>query len=679
MPRKKKQEENFSDMSVDELQDRWKQIKELLDSLEDDYRNAEISEDAYKEAKEKNTQKFNELTEILKGWGITADQLTAAPEGGEEKKEGGNEGKKGGKPAGDTGKKEKENPPEKPASSGKTEQPEPSGPPAASPAAAGVSMDVIETKIDAKMEKLKANLDVIKETGTAQSERMQMMSESIGELKSQGTHREGVLSDLQSKFDTLEEQLKEINPNKYNKELEKRDKTSEQQDMRLEKLEVKSTQMAQTVGEIKKLLESIGGLENVAAISKEVGKKLEQVNQRFKDLSQLGSKIERMYTDLNKRMEDFAIYKSKQENLEALSKDLVRSVDTISTRMDDYVTLENFDSLKKNISDVDLKISTLKEMIDKLIPIAKMKIPQPIKDLQEEQEAIKTMLQSMDEEYQAGNLEKDKYEAIHKKNAEKLSGIQGRLKSEWQRFERMVTGASKSANIAQSGGSPSGQKTKPAQENPVQQSPKEEGGNETKPAAKPAGKGKPIQPESQKPAETPAEETTSEEATKGKQPAGEEEQVITKKMKHVMNTGSFDGLKKMGKNKEDKPARNDDKKTAGGKKAAPTETRKEGNPKVVAAKTAPVQSKTAGKPKPAKTKAALPAAGKKGTKGKKNTKTTFKTDADPLKKEVAKEKPKQKTEALDKQTMMEALEDSFKKGHISKEAYESTKKILEAV
>jgi len=622
MPRKKEPKEDLSNMSVDELIEKWKQIKGLLDTLEDDYRGAEISEDAYKEAKEKNTKKFSQLTEILAGWGITQDQLEEKSAAGAsagaaaekpDEKEGGAAGtaEAAKQPAG-SGAKAKPSPE---AAPGGAATAAPAQAAVAAPAQPGVSMDVIEAKVDAKIEKVKANIETMKETNAGVSERMQTINESVGELRSQGAQRESVLKDTQSKVESLGEEISAINPTKFSKELEKRDKTAGQQDMRIEKLEVKESEIAKTVGEIRKLLESIGGLENIATVSKEIGEKMADVKEIANDMKKLSTKTERMYVSLNKRMEDFAVYKSKQESMEGVVKDVIKSLDVLSVRMDDYVTMSNFDNLKKTISDLDIRVVTVKNMIGKLIPVARMKIPQQISDLQEEREAIKSLIESIESEYSEGKLTKGRYSIAAKKNLQKLRGIEARLKTEWGRFEKMVVRATKGET---------GNKietkipvTKPTAAKPSIAKPATTRPVATKPAiTKPVAKRKPLKPIAKKPMsikQPPARSKPMKMATKvmkatktGIKP--KKTGVLVKERKVLSR------IAKMDKGAGKKPG------------SAPGASVK---------RKVPVVAKTV---KHAETRA-----------------KPVKSEAD---------------------SMLSALEDSYKKGLLSKEAYESTKKML---
>lgn len=617
---KKKQKENLSDLSVDELIDKWRQIKTLLDSLEDDYRKAEISESAYKEAKDKNQRKFKQLTEILAGWGVTKDQLESKSSinGVESDSDTDKEAASSGKPASpESGTAEPDEsvnvqpPAQRPAAA-------PAVPAAQAPSVVpspqpSISMEVIEAKIDTKIEKINANIDTLKEANTGLSERMQTINESIGELRSQGSQRESVIKDVQSKLETVGEEISSINPEKYSKALEKRDKTSGKQDMRIEKLEMKTSEITKTTGDIRKLLESIGGLENVSHLNKEMGKKLMLVKQLSDDTQKLANRVEKMYVQLNKRMEDFAVYMSKQENLEGVVKDIIKSIDAVSMRLDDYVTIENFDNLKKSLTDLEIKIGTLQEMIGKVIPVASMNIPQPVRELQEEKEAIQSIIESMEAEYTEGRMKKESYDLVKEKNVKKLQVIEDALRKEWKRFEDVVAGSIRGNQPAPDKSSGTEAPIPEATERPTEKPAPEENPIKAKPEKKP------IRQVQQKPAQAkPVQASKPAKITKHAKPNPTGKPSGTKKPSKQLASKSMLAMMKM--------ERGINKMASAGK---PVQLRSK--PK----------SGQAIKPKP------LPAA-KEHKQGPFN----------------------------EKDSMLAALEDSYRSGALSKEAYEKTKKML---
>ena len=66
-----KKEENLSELSVDELSRQKEEIEELLSSLEDEYRNATVSDKSYEEVKKKNQKRLDQIKSKLKEFGIT--------------------------------------------------------------------------------------------------------------------------------------------------------------------------------------------------------------------------------------------------------------------------------------------------------------------------------------------------------------------------------------------------------------------------------------------------------------------------------------------------------------------------------------------------------------------------------------------------------------------------------
>jgi len=65
------EKEKNLDLSVDDLVKQKEEIEMLLSSLEDEYRNASISDKSYKEVKEKNQKRLDQIKSKLEELGIS--------------------------------------------------------------------------------------------------------------------------------------------------------------------------------------------------------------------------------------------------------------------------------------------------------------------------------------------------------------------------------------------------------------------------------------------------------------------------------------------------------------------------------------------------------------------------------------------------------------------------------
>jgi hypothetical protein len=413
MPKKKENLDELEQLSVDELKAMGAEIKNLLATLEDDYRKANITEKSYNEVKKKNKAKLEKIKEILYNMGITEE---TEPE--EEKTPAATPA-----PAPDGSP-----PPTRPAEASQTPQ-TPS--PSMQPDQGGVS----EAKFTAEIEKLRMLIDSMKESKSSADDKIMRLTESVGELRSLVYQREGISKDQDLKLQKLMEEVSEIKPEQIAKEFAKRDKTLASHDMKLEKLEFKTEDLIKTLGDIRALLKSIGGLENIATVNKEIAKKISAINEKSKKTERLSNKIEEIFVDLNKKMEDFFLYKAKQETIDELVKELMKSTDSLSIQLKDYVSKQDLESLKEDIASVGNRLGSMKNLMDMIIPIMKLKIPEKIQSLQKEKEDIETLLSSLEDSYRKGKISQEEFKEAKRKNQEKLDSTLRALQEEWKKFE----------------------------------------------------------------------------------------------------------------------------------------------------------------------------------------------------------------------------------------------------
>jgi hypothetical protein len=443
--KKKDKFAELEQMSVDELKVMKTEIKNLLSNLEDQYRKAEVTEKSYTDVKRKNKAKLAKVTEILYNMGITdeseppaagtapataaATPPAAAPAPATPTPSTppapAATAPAAAKPAAE------EKPKEKPAEKAPTQAA------AAAPAAApmpGIG-GVSEAKFAAEMEKLKLLLDATKASATSTDEKIMRMTESIGELRSLVYQREGIAKEQDVELQKLKEQVVELKPEQMAKEFAKRDKYIGTHDMKIEKLEFKSKDLIKNLGDIRALLKSIGGLENIAEVNKAISKKGELLSERAKKIDRLSAKIEEIFVDLNKKMEDFFLYKAKQETLDEMVQEIMRSTDSFSVQMKEYVNKKDLEALKEGVTSVGTRLREMKKLIDMIIPIMKLKIPESLQELQKEKEDIENLMESMEESYKKGKISQKEYRDLKKRNQDKLAGLKKSLQDEWSKFE----------------------------------------------------------------------------------------------------------------------------------------------------------------------------------------------------------------------------------------------------
>ncbi|MBI4020018.1 MAG: hypothetical protein HY367_01690 [Candidatus Aenigmarchaeota archaeon] len=414
--KEKKGQDDLSQMSMEELAQTKRDIETLIASLEDEYRKAGISEASYKEAKEKNQRRLEQARKLLEEWGYSEPPAAASP------------------PAAAAAAHVMA------ATATAQLLPDTVPPPriqAAPPGQAydGLQRELIESRMKIETERLKAMIDAVKESKQATDERIQRVTESIGEIRSLVFQREGAMSQQELKVKKLEEMIGEVKPQEIAKEFGKRDKTIAQEDLRLEKLEKKLDEVARAAASTQVLIKGIGGLENIATLNREMSQKTAGVSETAKRIDRLSDKIEKIFVELNKNLGEFVLYKTKQDTMDELVKDMLKSLDGLTIKLEGYVQKEDMNLIKADIAALSGKLDEVGKLIDMIIPVVKLKLPDTIQGLKKEKEDIDLLLASLEETYKRKGLSRREYVKARETNLQKLGVIDEQLKKEWQTLQ----------------------------------------------------------------------------------------------------------------------------------------------------------------------------------------------------------------------------------------------------
>jgi DNA repair exonuclease SbcCD ATPase subunit len=380
-------------------------------------------------------------------------------------------------------------------------------------------------KVNFEMEKLKAILDSVKESRGVVDERLQRLTENIGELRSMIYQKEGQLDELQSKTTRLDELMTNVKPENFTKELTKRDTQLSETETRLEKTETKVEEMMTIVKDIRKVMMQLGNLDNVIDVSRKTADRLLKIENLTESAERYSGDVQKAYIEMSKGLEEIERVKANQERLDGAMKELSASVDGVSDKLEKYATVGDMMEIKETTNMISKELENVKNFISSRIPVLET-LSEPLKKLKEQKEEIEVILNSLDEKYSEGKIAEDEYSKIKENNTKKLEEIEKELKKEWKRIERTrkrvnvpIPGTAKpSISTEQKEKAPSAEKpeTSPTPElkpkAPKEESPKEE---EAKPGEKPDEKPK-EEPKEEPPEEKEKPPEKPEKPKKGK-------------------------------------------------------------------------------------------------------------------------------------------------------------------
>ena len=277
---------------LEELKRQKGDIEVLLSSLESAYADASITEKHYNEVKEKNLKKLEEIKKKIKK--LEQSGVKKEPLPGEEEVE------------------EKEPVPEEvPEETKKEEKP-----------AAGVHekfRDALEKiiseikpeqdidrkleKVNIELEKIKAFIDATKDQKSSIEERMQRLMEEVGEIRSITNSIEGRVSEQGMKIEEINDTIGFLKPQRFTKSLQDISKELKTHEAKIEKLDETVSILIKSINQIKSVLESMGNIENIARLSKDLTKKLLNIEEKEKRIARISDRLDSIFVEMNKRLE----------------------------------------------------------------------------------------------------------------------------------------------------------------------------------------------------------------------------------------------------------------------------------------------------------------------------------------------------------------------------------------
>jgi uncharacterized membrane protein len=393
----------------EELQRQKEDIENLLSSLETGFAEGSITQEHYNEVKQKNIEKLEEIKKKLK---VVEKKVHKDSE----------------KPA-----LEKE--PQPKESLPKEEAPAPKEDKEKKPGILGelstrisgeresneekikekiiMELSPKMEKINLRLVKLKAFVDAMKEDKTAEREGNQHINEELGETRSALGSIEGRLSEMEMKLEDVSETLTDLKPQRFAKELQKKEEEIKMHEARLEKLDDMNSTILKRVNQIQIILEKLGNIESIADMTKDISKKLMSIDDKEKKITRLADKIDNMFVEINKRLEDFMFYKAKQDSLDDLSKEMLKSMDELTTKLTRYAEKDDLEILR----------DTLENKINSAMKEGEM--PRVSKQFQQEKSEVESLMGLLDEQFKKGQISKKDYEKAKGANLQKMREMEG--------------------------------------------------------------------------------------------------------------------------------------------------------------------------------------------------------------------------------------------------------------
>lgn len=184
-----------------------------------------------------------------------------------------------------------------------------------------------------KLEKVEGRLEATEQARVDMADRLQRMSEQIGELRTIALERERTMGVLEADFELIKSVFEEVKPSEIGRELERKEKSITQLGVRVEKVERVLDRFTEEVRAFRETLDRIKGVENLVEMGQKLKEQADRSDEAKKYIDRMAAKVESIFGELSSRLMTLDTTLGKIEGLEEFSRDATKALDEVGTKM----------------------------------------------------------------------------------------------------------------------------------------------------------------------------------------------------------------------------------------------------------------------------------------------------------------------------------------------------------
>jgi chromosome segregation ATPase len=282
------------------------------------------------------------------------------------------------------------------------------------------------------VEKLKAQIDALREIKFTSDQRIKELAENIGELRSIIFQKDGLVKELESKMKIMQDSVNDIEPKKISKEFMKHEEEIQLSQAKTEKVESMYKDIYKRFEESQKILESIKSVENLKSKVAQMETLVTKSMENKDEVDRLTNKTEKIYAEIEDKIKDIDKLKSGLEKTDDLAKEVAKSVDEVDIKIEGFAKKEDVENFRNTINDmiISTREATEKRIkeIEDALNIPTEEIASKISELQRKKEGVSNLISSLEEQYRIGAVKKETFEEVRDKNEAMASKIDEEIK-----------------------------------------------------------------------------------------------------------------------------------------------------------------------------------------------------------------------------------------------------------
>jgi len=226
--------------------------------------------------------------------------------------------------------------------------------------------------LKADVDRVKIQVESFKEIRTVLNERINHMTEQIGEIRSMLMEKDRDIQQLEAKALKAIDLVDSVKPDKLLSELKKEDAKIEALKANIESNDLMMKKIMEELADVRSKMSLFKGTEQIIKMEDETKTELIDIKKVEATISRHADKVETMFMEMQKRFKDLETFKDRLNSAEYGVKQVTGDMDTLKIQVSERVKREEidkvFDKLRTHIENIQKSSekSTLSKDLDSL-------------------------------------------------------------------------------------------------------------------------------------------------------------------------------------------------------------------------------------------------------------------------------------------------------------------------
>jgi chromosome segregation ATPase len=283
------------------------------------------------------------------------------------------------------------------------------------------------------LEKVKAEIEGLREIKFSSDERIKELAESTGELRSILFQKDSLVKEQETKIKLLEDSISDVDPKKISKQLQRQEEIVSEAEAKAEKVEGMYKDISKKFEESQRILESIKSVENLKEKVSQIENLVSKAIETKAEVERYAGKTEKFYNEMEDKIKELPKLKSETEKLNDSEKEITKAIDEINIKMPNFIKREEVDRVKSGIDDLMMSnkddVEKRLKIIEDSLNISGENMDSQIEQMEKKKESIANLISNIEEQYKKGTIKKETFEEVKNKNETLINKINDDIKN----------------------------------------------------------------------------------------------------------------------------------------------------------------------------------------------------------------------------------------------------------